>query len=479
MSELKEKTAVGLFWAALNNGGMMVLNAVIGLCLANLLMPSDYGLVGLTAIFSAVAATLQESGFTSALTNKEHPSHDDYNSVFWFSSALGILFYVILFVSAPLIAQYYNQPRLVAVCRVCFLGVPLSAIGTVPTAILYKQLVVKPVTEQRLCVLVLSGTVGIAMAYCGLAYWSLVAQQLVYIGLQSLLKFRLVSWRPTWSFTFDPIRQMFGFSSKILATNVISQLSQNILTVIFGRLFPVSTVGNFTQGWKWNNMASSMISGMMSQVSQPVLSKLNDEPGRQMGALRKMVRLAAFLSFPLMLGLASIAYEFITLLLPERWADCVPILMLLCVGGAFTPVCQPMQYFVVSRGRSDMFMWVNIVQLALQIAIVLAFAHFGILTMVAAYSLLIVVWTLVWRLACNRLTRYSLLEMFKDTLPFLLAAMVAVWAGYYAASLLNGLLLRLVVKIVVAVVLYVGVMKLFGAQIMKECIQFVLHRKVM
>lgn len=479
MSELKEKTAVGLFWAALNNGGMMVLNALIGLCLANLLMPSDYGLVGMTTIFSAVAATLQESGFTSALTNKKQPSHDDYNSVFWFTLGLSLVFYVILFVSAPLIARYFHQPRLVALCRVCFLGIPFSAIGTLPTAILYKQLIVKPVTEQRLCVLILSGAVGIAMAYCGQAYWSLVVQQLIYIGLQSLLKFRLISWRPTWSFTFEPIRQMFSFSSKILATNVVAQFSQNILTVIFGRLFPVSTVGNFTQGWKWNNMASSMISGMMTQVSQPVLSKLNGEPGRQMGALRKMVRLAAFLSFPLMLGLSSIAYEFITLLLPARWADSVPILMLLCIGGAFTPVCQPLQYYVVSRGRSDMFMWANITQLALQIATVLAFARFGILTMVAVYSLLIIVWTFVWRAAANRLMRYTLLELFKDTLPFLFAAIVAVGAGYLAASFLNGLIARLLVKIVVAVVLYVGVMKLFGAQIMKECIQFVLHRKVM
>ncbi len=479
MSELKEKTATGLFWAALNNGGMMVLNALIGLCLANLLMPSDYGLVGLTTIFAAIATTLQESGFTSALTNKKNPTHDDYNSVFWFSFVVGSLCYVILFFSAPLIAWFYHQPRLVALCRVCFLSIPLSAIGTIPAAILYKQLIIKPVTEQRLCVLILSGAMGIVMAYCGLAYWSLVVQQLVYIGLQSILKFRLISWRPTWSFTFEPIRQMFGFSSKLLATNIVSQLSQNILNVIFGRLFPVSTVGNFTQGWKWNNMASSMISGMMSQVSQPVLSKLNDEPGRQMGALRKMVRLAAFLSFPLMLGLASIAYEFITLLLPDRWADSVPILMLLCVGGAFTPVCQPMQFFVVSRGRSDMFMWTNIALLVLQIAVVLALAQFGILVMVAVYSLLIVVWTLVWRRACNRLTRYTLLEMLKDTMPFLLAAIVAVGAGYFAASLLSGLLIRLLVKIAVAVAIYVGVMKLFGAQIMKECIQFVLHRRVM
>lgn len=479
MQTLKEKTATGLLWAALNNGGMMALNALIGLCLANLLMPSDYGLVGMTTIFAAIATTLQESGFISALTNKKTPTHDDYNSVFWFSLVVGSACYVILFFSAPLIAWFYHQPRLVALCRVCFLGIPLSAIGTIPAAILYKQLIIKPVTEQRLCVLILSGAVGIAMAYCGQAYWSLVVQQLVYIGLQSILKFRLISWRPTWSFTWEPIRQMFGFSSKLLATNIVSQLSQNILTVIFGRLFPVSTVGNFTQGWKWNNMASTMISGMLAQVSQPVLSKLNGQSGRQMGALRKMVRLAAFLSFPLMLGLASIAYEFITLLLPDRWADSVPILMLLCLGGAFTPVCQPMQFFVVSRGRSDMYMWTNIAQLALQIGIVLALARFGILVMVAAYSLLIVGWTLVWRRACDRLTPYTLPDMLKDTLPFLLAAMVAVGAGYLAASPLNSLILRLVVKIAVAVVLYVGIMKLFGAQIMKECVQFVLHRKVM
>lgn len=479
MPTLKEKTAIGLLWAALNNGGMMVLNAVIGLFLANLLMPSDYGLVGMTTIFSAIATTLQESGFTSALTNKERATRIDYNSVFWFSTVLGVVLYVVLFASAPLIAFFFHQPRLVSVCRVCFLCIPFSAIGIIPSAILYKQLIIKPVTEQRLVVLILSGMVGIAMAFSGMSYWSLVAQQLIYVGLQSILKFRLVSWRPTFSFTWEPIHSMFSFSSKILFTNIIFQLSQNILTVIFGRLFPVSTVGNFTQGWKWNNMASSMVSGMIAQVSQPVLARLNSEPDRQMSVLRKLTRLTAFLSFPLMFGLASIAYEFITLLLPARWADSVPILMLLCIGGAFTPVCQPMQYFVMSRGRSDIFMWVNVTQLVLQVGIVLAFARFGILTMVGVYSALIVLWTIVWQMASNRLSPYSLVSILKDTMPFLMAALVAVGTGYLVASFVDGLLVRLVVKVFVAVIIYVGIMQLFGAQIMRECIQFIFHHKVL
>lgn len=478
MSTLKEKTASGLFWAAMNNGCMQILNAVIGIFLARLLDPADYGLVGMITIFSAIAGCLQDSGFSSALINLQKPEHKDYNSVFWFSLFMGTGLYLLLFCCAPWIADYFHQERLTLLCRVAFLSIPLSAFGIVPQAYLTKNLIVKPVTLQRIVVLTISGVTGITLAFKGLGYWALVAQQLVYTGLQSLGKYFLMPFRPSLDIDFTPVRKMFGFSSKILITNIISQVSQNILTVIFGRIFPVKTVGNFTQGWKWNNMASSFVSGMLAQVAQPVFASIQHEENRQLHILRKMTRFTAFLVFPAMFGLIIIAPEFIVLLISDKWIDSVPILQILCISGAFIPIYLPMQQLIVSQGRSDIFMWVNIAQLILQIGVILIFATQGIIAMVTAYSAFIVLWTIAWQIFTKKIVDYSFLDLLKDVMPFLLAALAACTIAYSVAVLLPSMLLRMVVKIVVAVILYVTAMQIAGAQVMKECIGYLRHNSL-
>ena len=460
----------------MNNGCMQILNAVIGIFLARLLDPADYGLVGMITIFSAIAGCLQDSGFSSALINLQKPEHKDYNSVFWFSLLMGTGLYLLLFCCAPWIADYFHQERLTLLCRVAFLSIPLSAFGIVPQAYLTKNLIVKPVTLQRIVVLTISGVTGITLAFKGLGYWALVAQQLVYTGLQSLGKYFLMPFRPSFDFDFTPVRKMFGFSSKILITNIISQVSQNILTVIFGRIFPVKTVGNFTQGWKWNNMASSFVSGMLAQVAQPVFASIQHEENRQLHILRKMTRFTAFLVFPAMFGLIIIAPEFIVLLISDKWIDSVPILQILCISGAFIPIYLPMQQLIVSQGRSDIFMWVNIAQLVLQIGVILIFARQGIFAMVTAYSAFIVLWTIAWQIFTKKIVDYSFLDLLKDVMPFLLAALAACAIAYAVAVLLPGMLLRMVVKILIAVILYVTVMQIAGAHVMKECIGYLRHR---
>ncbi len=476
MSSLKEKTASGLFWAAMNNGCMQILNAVVGIFLARLLLPTDYGLIGMLTIFSAIATTLQESGFTSALTNKKHATDNDYNSVFWFCNILGILLYIILFFCAPLIADFFHQPRLILLSRVDFLCILLSAIGIVPQAYLYKNLMIKQTTLLRVSVLALSGVAGIIMAFNGMAYWSIVTQQLIYVGLQSLGKFFLIPWRPSFHINFKPVKEMFGFSSKILITNVIGQISTNILTVIFGRLLPVRTVGNFTQANKWNGMASSTVSGMIAQVAQPVFSSIQNEENRQLNVLRKMMRFTSYLAFPAMFGLAIIAPEFIILLISDKWADSIPILQILCISGAIAPLYLPLQNLIISHERSDLFMWVSIAQIVIQCTIILAFAHYGILTMIAVYSLFYMLWIVVWQLPLKKIVGYTFFSLLQDILPFMFSALISVGIAYLTTLTIHSLIIRLVLKIIITTGIYYLVMRLAHAKIQKECLTYLFHR---
>ena len=300
MATLKEKTASGLLWGAINNGLMQLLNIVFGIFLARILSPADYGLVGMIAIFTAVASALQESGFTSALVNKKDVTDADYNSVFWFSSAMSSILFVLLFFLAPYIADYYRQPQLVALSRVAFICIPVSVLGLVPQAYLFKYLKVKEATYIRIFALIVSGITGITLAFNGKAYWSLVWQQLTYVSITSLGKYALIPWRPSLHIDFGPARHMFGFSCKIMLTSIITTINQNILTVIFGKLFQPKVVGNFTQAYKWSNMTSSLVSGTIAQVAQPVFAEINDDEIRQTHVVRKMMRFTAFLAFPVM-----------------------------------------------------------------------------------------------------------------------------------------------------------------------------------
>lgn len=477
MSTLKDKTAKGIFWSALNNGTMQLLNVLIGIVLARLLLPSDYGLVGMLTIFTAIAGTLQESGFTSALTNIKRPTDNDFNSVFWFSTLMGLTLYVILFFSAPLIAGYFHQPRLIDLSRFVFLTIPFSAFGTAPNAYLFKYLKIKETTILRVSSLAISGTVGIILALKGMTYWSLAWQQFTYIALTSVSRFFIIPWKPSMHIDFGPVRRMFSFSSKILVTNIISQISNNILTVIFGRLFPAKTVGNFTQAYKWNTMASSTISGTLAQVTQPVFVATSDEVDRQLSVLRKMIRFTAFLAFPCMFGLAIISKEFLIILISNKWIDSVPILQILCISGAFLPLYTPLQNIIISHGRSDTFMWFSIAQIAIQITLILFFAHNGILTMVTVYSAFIALWTVVWYWRSSNLVHYRFIMFCKDVLPFLIASVFACGLAFFIGNLFSQMIVSMLVKIVIAVITYYIIMKVAHAQIMEECFNYLLKRR--
>lgn len=477
METLKEKTAKGLFWGMMNNGTMQLLNIVLGIFLARLLSPADYGLVGMLAIFTAIASALQESGFTAALANKRAPTDNEYNAVFWFSALVSLSLYAILFFCSPLIAAFFHQSELTDLARVVFLTLPISALGTAPTAYLFKRMVVKETTLLRVSSLLLSGVVGITLALRGHAYWSLAWQQLTYVTLTSVGRFFLISWRPSVRIDFKPVREMFAFSYKILITTIVNTLSQNVLIFIFGRLFPAKTVGNFSQAFKWDTMASSFVSGTVAQVAQPVLVEVKDDAGRQVHVFRKMLRFTAFLAFPAMFGLAMVAHEFILVTILEKWKDSVPLLRVLCVGGAFLPFYTMYQNLVISRGRSDIYMWCTLSLILSQIVLILLTASQGILVMVAVYTALTVVWLFVWHYFVHRLIGLRLLDVLRDLLPFCLLSAAVMAFTYWVTLPIRPLLLLLLARILLAAVLYLGALKFLHAQILEECLAFVKRKR--
>lgn len=473
---LKEKTAQGLFWGFLSSGGTQLLNLVIGIFLARLLSPGEYGIVGMLAIFSLIAVNLQDSGFGVALINIKDIKHNDYNSVFWFNIGVSVALYVLLFACAPLIASFFHQPCLTKLSRFVFLGFVFSALGITSNAVLTRNLMVKEKAIITLLALLVSGVVGVVMAFKGFSYWSLATQQVLYNLIICLGRFFYARWWPTLHVDFTPVKQMFSFSYKVLITTVLGTISNNVLTVIFGRLFPAASVGNYTQANKWNNMAGWLVSGTVSQVAQPVLARINDDRERQRRVFSKILRFTAFMSFPVMFGLSLVADELITVAIGNQWKNSIPLLQILCISGAFIPFYTVYQHLFLSLGKSNIYMWLNIFQIVLTIATVLACHSLGMTAMVVAFAAIIIVWLLAWQFFASRLVGYRFLDMLRDLVPFMLIALVVMAVTRFVTLPIGNLGVLLVVRVVVAAGLYVLIMKLSRAKIYDECVAFIKER---
>ena len=473
MSEsLKQKTAKGLFWGALNSGTTQILNLIIGIVLARHLTKADYGIIGILTVFTAIAADLQSAGFTQGLINIKRPMARDYNSVFSFNVCMSVLMYAVLFLSAPLIAEYFHQPCLVSVSRVVFLTFVISSLGIAHGGYMAKNMMNRELAIIGALALIVSGTVGITLALLGFAYWSLAWQQVTYMIVVNLGRYYYVrDWRPRLSLDFGPVRLMAPFAVKILVTKILNTLSANILTPIFARWFPIHQVGSYTQAFKWNTMAYSLVANTVGQIAQPVL--VEDE---RRDAFRKMLRFTCFLSMPLMFGFALVGREFILITIKEEWLECVPLLQVLCISGAFMPIHTMYQNLAISHGRSDIYMWLNIGQILLQIAVVYAFSGHGMFVMVSAYSAMMILWLLPWHFFAGRLIGYTWWNFFKDIVPFTLTALGTMAITYHATVMLTNIYLIFFVRCLLAAIIYYALMKLFKVQILAECEEFVLKK---
>ena len=476
MDNLKEKTAKGLFWGGMNNGIQQLLGFAFGIVMARLLVPEYFGLVAMITVFSAIANALQNSGFSTALINEKEQKDSNYNAVFWFNIGMGVVIYLILFFCAPLIADYYREPRLVWLCRYAFLSFVFSSWGVAQAAYLYKNLRAKELASANIIAVVLSSGIAVVMAWQGFTYWAIATQTNLFILISTLIRWHYSEWRPSLSVDFGFIRRAFPFSVKILLSEILTQINNNVMNILLGRFFGSTATGQYNQAYQWNFKGYSLVQNMVKQVDQAVLVSVRDDRERQLLVLRKMIRFAAFVSFPLLLGVGLVAKEFIVLALGEVWLTSASYLQMICVAGAVIPISTLLADLMISRGRSDIFMWSTLALGVCQIAALILLHPYGIGQMVKAYVVLNLVWLFVWFYFVNRQTGYRLLHFLKDIVPFALAAAGVMVLTGWITSQIGNLSLLLLSRIALAAVLYYAVMRLAGAQILKECMDFI-HKR--
>lgn len=476
-SKLKNRTAKGLLWGGIGSGALQVLNLLFGIFLARLLSPADYGVVGALTIFSAIAGILTESGFILAIVNKKQVTDDDYNAVFWFNVLIGIVCYLTLFFCAPLIADFYRTPEMVPLSRFLFLSFLVGGLAATPTAYFFRNLLVKERSLIMIVAILVSGTVGVICAYNGMGYWGIAVQTVLYSGMNALLLWIKCPWHPSFSFKMDSLKSMLPFSLKQLVTSLFTQVNNNIFAVLLGRLYGMQPTGYYTQGNKWTVMGYSTLVGMINSVGQPVFRETIDDIERLRRVFRKLLRFAAFISFPAMFGLAIVSQELITLAITDKWLDAVSVMQVLCIGGAFMPLGVLYGNLFNSLGKPGIYMWNTITLGLTQIACVVVSCRYGMNVMLIVYTAVNILWIFVWQYFAHKHIGLRLIDVLKDILPYLMITIVVMTAAMFVASYTEGLLLSLFVKIVVAATLYILLLYQFNSVVFNECMDYLLKRK--
>lgn len=419
-SGLQDKTITGMLWTSIGKFGTMGLQFLSNLVLARLLMPSDYGAIGMLNVFIAVSGIFVTAGFGSALIQKKKPTHLDYTSVFYWNLFAAVVIYLILFLFGPTIAHFYKIPELCIILRIQSISLIIQAFATVQSNQLQKQLRFRELSIRNVVATLIGTIIAIIMALLGYGVWSLVVSSLVSSLAGVFLLWKMSSWRPTWEFSFQSLRDLFAFGGLMALSSFVETVYSNIQGLIIGRWYTAADLGYYTQAKKLEMVPSSAITSVVNQVSFPVFSGIQDEKTRFVNGMKKSIKATAFLSFPLMIMLAVISEPLIILLYGEKWCPSVPYFMLLCLGGVMSSINCINTNSIIALGKSKVYFFLQLSKRLIGIGMIIWGMQYSVLGMVAGAVSLFYIAFIINGFVNGKLIGYGLMAQIKDILPYLL-----------------------------------------------------------
>ena len=445
---LKERTINGLFWSFIDSFANQGVQFVVGIILARILSPREFGLIGMLTIFIAISQSFVDSGFSNALIRKKNCTQKDYSTVFYFNLAVGILFYAILFFLAPLISSFFNEPQLTLLLKVLGIGVLLNAIGIIQRTILTKEINFKLQTRVSIVASIGSGTIAIIMAILDYGVWSLVALTLVRFGLNSLFLWIWAKWKPQRVFSKKSFSELFAFGSKLLISGLIDTIYRNVYFLVIGKYFSAKELGFYTRADQFKAFPSQNLNNIISRVSYPVLSSIQDDNEKLKQTYEKIIRTTMFVTFCLMLGMAAVAKPMIITLIGEKWLPAVIYLQMLCFVGMFYPLHALNLNMLQVQGRSDLFLRLEIIKKTLAIPTILIGIFWGIKMMILGMMLNTLIAYYLNSYWSGKMLGYSFIQQIKDIMPsFLLALSMASLTFLIGKYLLIPYIWQLIVQI--------------------------------
>jgi len=451
----KTKTIHGLFWSFLERIGQQGIQFAISVILARLLLPEEFGLIAMLWVFIAIAQSLVNSGLGQALIQKQDAKYIDECSIFYFNILVGFLAAGFLCLAAPWIAGFYKQPQLIGLTCVMSLNMIINAFGLVHNALLTKKINFKTQLKVSVMATVISGTIGIVMAFKGSGVWSLVAQSLTNSLFRTIFLWFFTTWRPALVFSFDSLRGMFRFGSRLLASGLLDTIFQNIYIIVIGKIFSAADLGFYSRAKRFQELPVLNMSNIISRVTFPVFSAVQDDKQRLKRGVRKALIMLVMINFPMMIGLAIVARPLVLILLTEKWAPCIPYLQLLCAVGMLYPLHAINLNVLMAQGRSDLFFRLEILKKILLVVAIAVTYRWGIMALIYGQIGTSCIAYVLNSYYSGKMLDYPITEQIKDLLPSLALACImggGVYALHYTPIVNQSMLL--LIQIMTGIVLY-------------------------
>lgn len=454
MSELKNKTKFGLYWSAAGNLINRGMQFVFGIILANLLSPDAYGVVGMLTIFVCIVGLFVDCGFSQSLIRKQDRTQLDFSTEFFFNVVVGIVGYLILFIASPFIANFYNMPILSPILKVVGLGVIINSLCVVQSSQFAIRLDFKTPAKLSMATQLITGCVGILLAYYGWGVWALVFQQLAGNIFYAILVWILAGWKPTFEFSKDSFKYQWNFGSKVLASNMIQQVYDNLYPLVIGKFFSARSLGLYSRAQAFAFFPSTNISSIINSVVFPILSKINDDIERVVSIYRRMIKSTAFIVFPMMLGLAAIASPLIKILLNEEWFSCIIYLRLLCLALIWQPLSSIHLNTLKVIGRTDVVLKLEILKRGAGLLSIFGAIPFGVVGMCVGFD--------IFYIYCFSLNTYYVSKTLgihfsaqvNDIIPILFNALIMGVIVYGVTLLFDNIYLQFLSGVIAGVCYY-------------------------
>lgn len=453
-SDLKQTAAKGSGWSAIERLGSQGTQFLFGIILTRILLPEDYGMVGLVLIFIAVGQTLVDAGFSSALIWKKNTTQTDYSSVYYFNIGVSLIIYIFFFFLAPLIAKFYEKPELISLIRVICLNFIILSFGVIQQTILYKKFDIKTLAKVNFIGSLLGGILSLILALKGFGVWAIVVQILSKNIISTALLWIFNSWRPIWVFSMGSIKSLFNYGSKIMIAGLLYSIFQNLYFVIIGKIFPIVTLGYYTRAVQLSEFPVTTVSSIFQRITFPVFSILQDETERLKNAVRKSLRTIVFILYPVMFGLMASSDIFIELMFSAKWLPASIFFKLLCILGLLYPFLVINDEVLKAKGRSGLLLKLQIIS---KVIIVINFVityRWGISAIIIGQIVSVFITFSINAWITGRLITYSQLQQLRDTFPYLLISLIMGILISFIPGLIPDKILALSLMVFSGIVLY-------------------------
>ena len=474
--ELKNKVAAGVAWNIAEKGGSMLLQMAVSIIVARLLMPEDFGVMAILTFFTSLALVIVDSGFSQTLIRRQNPSDEEFVSIFFFNLAMSAALYVLLTALSPAVAAFYDMPRIADIAPVLFLLLPVSALCSIQNTLFIRQFRFGLLSRATFAASLAGGFAAIVMALAGCGVWSLVGQRLVTAAAKSVILWLCSSWRPSVRARIAPVRDMAPFSLRLLATDIIGAVYNNLAQMCIGKVYPADTLGYFNQAQKFKDLPVTSAMQSVQSVTYPALSTIGSDKARFAESYRQVLTTTAFMMFPAMAGLAATADEMFMVLLGEKWMPTVPYLRILCITGLFIPLTSIAGNILKVASDGHIIVRLEIIKKTIMTVVLASTLMAGVKAVAWGLAAMAAVDFAATFMASTRYTSLTALRMARSLLP-----VTAVTALMYVAVIFTGRLLgdspealRLAAKVAAGAVVYISAACVFRLESARETAAIVL-----